>query len=77
MSALNIQGGIPDWKWLTEALRGDYQNAMRPNNPGLRSGSSRSGPFVRFVKAIAPLLTGEHPQEETIAKHFQRNSRAR
>ena len=62
---------IRGWKWLAQALVGDFENAMRPNNPGLGGGISRTGPLVRFIAAIVPFMTGEHPTRDSIAKQLQ------
>jgi hypothetical protein len=63
--------GFTGWRWLGEALREDFVRAMGPQNPGFDPGLSRSGPLVRFIAAITPAMTGEHPSPASIATQLK------
>jgi hypothetical protein len=53
--------GFAGWRWLGDVLREDFVNAMKPENPKFNPGIGNTGPLARFVAAVAPLVTGEHP----------------
>jgi hypothetical protein len=70
--------GARGWKWLADALAAAFENAMKPANPAFRPGLSPNGPFPRFVAAVAPLITGEHPPSASVAVQLKnRRSAAR
>jgi hypothetical protein len=64
------------WKWLADALPKDFINAMKPNNPRFSPGLSYTGPVARFIAAVAPLLTGEHPSPASVATQLKLRRRA-
>jgi hypothetical protein len=64
------------WKWLADALPKDFINAMKPNNPRFSPGLSYTGPVARFIAAVAPLLTGEHPTPASVATQLKLRRRA-
>ena len=59
------------WKWLSNALPGDFTEAIRSTNPGREIGISDDGPLSRFVAAIAPYLTGEHPTARSVSTQLK------
>ena len=56
----------PTWRTFARALAGDFDAAMRPANPGMRGGIGHDGPLARFIAAVVPILTGEHPAPGTV-----------
>jgi hypothetical protein len=76
---LGIESATPlGWKWLGDALPEDFYNAMKPANPQFKCGISHNGPAARFIAAVAPAITGEHPTAGSIATHLkQRRSRGK
>jgi len=55
------------WHWLANVLPVDFATAIKTTNPRYKIGIGHTGPLVRFIVAIVPLLTGEHPTPGTIA----------
>jgi len=65
------------WKSLADALPKVFINAMKPNNPRFSPGLSYTGPIARFIAAVAPLLTGEHPSPASVATQLKSRRRAK
>jgi hypothetical protein len=65
------------WKSLGEKLAQRFVDAMRPANPDFEPGYGHAGPVARFVAAIAPFLTGEHPTPASVATHLKACRKAR
>ena len=59
------------WKWLSNALPDDFAEAIRTTNPGREIGISDDGPLSRFIAAIAPHLTGEHPTARSVSTQLK------
>ncbi len=59
------------WKWLSNALPGDFIEAIHTTNPGREIGISDNGPLSRFIAAIAPHLTGEHPTARSVSTQLK------
>ena len=59
---------VNGWTWLASVLAADFEIMMRSTNPDFHAGISASGPTVRFVEAIIPLLTGEAPPRDSIVR---------
>jgi hypothetical protein len=55
------------WKWLADALPEDFCNAMRSTNPGFEARFGYKVALHRFIAAVAPSLTGEHPTPSSVA----------
>jgi hypothetical protein len=55
------------WHWLANVLPVDFATAIQTTNQGYKIGIGHTGPLVRFIHAVVPLLTGEHPTEGTVA----------
>jgi hypothetical protein len=49
------------WSVLASVLPKDFAIAVKSTNPTFKLGISGEGPTPRFVAAVAPLITGEHP----------------
>ncbi len=66
-------GGIEKggWKWLADILPVDFETAMRSTNPDFQATPSYPGPFTRFVEAIVPLITGDHPTAASVASFYK------
>jgi hypothetical protein len=65
------------WKSLADALPKVFINAMKPNNPRFSPGLSYTGPIARFIAAVAPMLTGEHPTRASVATQLKSRRRAK
>jgi hypothetical protein len=63
--------GARDWKWLADVLPQDFCNAMKRSNPKFTGGFGHDGPVARFVAAVAPMLTGEHPTAGSVATQLK------
>jgi hypothetical protein len=62
----------PDcWQWLAHVLPIDFENAMHSTNPNYKTRISHNGPLPRFIAAVVPLLTGEHPSVESVATQLK------
>jgi hypothetical protein len=57
----------PDrWQWLADVLPIDFENAMRSADPNYKTGLSHNGPLARFIAAVVPSLTGQHPNPDSV-----------
>jgi hypothetical protein len=63
--------GTGGWKWLADVLPEDFVNAMKPTNPTFEPGLGHTGPVARFIAAVAPMLTGEHPTANSVATQLK------
>jgi hypothetical protein len=63
--------GAKGWRWLAKVLPVDFVNAMKLANPTFAPGISHSGPVSRFIEAVVPILTGEHPSAASIATQMK------
>jgi hypothetical protein len=61
------------WRHIANVVAGSFKNAMLPQELGL----SNNGPLARFVAAVMPLMTGEHPSIVNVAKHLKDTAAAR
>ena len=62
----------PDrWQWLADVLPIDFENAMRSTNP-YTAGLSHNGPLARFIAAVVPSLTGQHPTPDSVATQLKK-----
>jgi hypothetical protein len=73
-SCLNRQPGLgaSGWMWLAEVLPEDLRTAMKPSNPAFAGGLSHDGPVARFISAVAPILTAEHPTPGSVATQLKK-----
>ncbi len=56
------------WQAFGLALAGDFHTAMKGSNPRFAAAKiSHAGPLPRFIAAVAPILTGEHPTVASVA----------
>jgi hypothetical protein len=63
----------PDrWQWLAGVLPIDFENAMRSTNPNYTAGLSHNGPLARFIAAVVPSLTGQHPTPDSVATQLKK-----
>jgi hypothetical protein len=62
---------INGWSWLAGVLPHDFETAMRSTNPNISFGIGNDGPVVRFVHAITPLITGEHPPLSSVGRQLK------
>lgn len=67
--------GFGGWKWLADAARVDFARAMKPANPSFAL--AYKAPLARYIAAVAPLLTGEHPTAASIATQLKMRRKAR
>jgi hypothetical protein len=68
--------GAEGWKWLADVLPLDFVNAMKSANPEFAPGVSHTGPVARFLAAVVPMLTGEHPPAASIATQLKMRRKA-
>ena len=65
------------WQWLADALPEDFCNAMRSTNLGFEARFGYKVALHRFIAALAPTLTGEHPTPDSVATQLKtRRNRA-
>jgi hypothetical protein len=64
--------GVSRWRWAAEVLLVDFVNAMKAANPTFAPGISHAGPLSRYIKAVAPLVTGEHPSAASVATQLKK-----
>ena len=63
----------PDrWQWLADVLPIDFENAMRSTNPNYKARLSHNGPLARFIAAVVPSLTGQHPTPDSVATELKK-----
>lgn len=67
--------GATGWKFLIDVLPKDFFNAMKPANPTFALGISAAGPVARFIAAVVPKLTGEHPTVGSVATQLKARRR--
>jgi hypothetical protein len=60
-NATSYIGKSAAWNWLGGVLPVDFATAMKSTNPTFKPKISQGGPVARFVAAVVPLITGEHP----------------
>jgi hypothetical protein len=60
-------GAAIGWQWLAEVLPLDFKSAMTSTNQDFKAGIGHDGPLTRFIAAIVPNLTGEHPTSDSVA----------
>jgi hypothetical protein len=63
--------GATGWAWLATVLPVDFTRAMRSTNPAFDPGLGHRGPLARFIAAIAPAVTGEHPTPGSVATQLK------
>jgi hypothetical protein len=63
------------WKWLADVLPKDFCNSMRSTNPGFEARFGYKVALHRFIAAVAPSLTGEHPTPDSVATQLKTRSR--
>lgn len=62
---------LPSLYSLGDSLKVSFISAMQTTNPDFKVGRSNTGPFPRFIKAVAPLITGDIlPSVEAAAKQI-------
>jgi hypothetical protein len=72
-SVWNDPSDAPDrWQWLAGVLPIDFENAMRSTNPNYTAGLSHNGPLARFIAAVVPSLTGQHPTPGSVATQLKK-----
>jgi len=59
------------WTWLADVLPADFETALKSTNPEFEAKPSHPGPFTRFVEAIAPIVTGDHPTAASVASFYK------
>jgi hypothetical protein len=63
----------PDrWQWLANVLPIDFEIAMRSTNRNYKTGLSHNGPLARFIAAVVPSLTGQHPTPDSVATQLKK-----
>jgi hypothetical protein len=63
----------PDrWQWLADVLPIDFENAMRSTDPNYKARLSHNGPLARFIAAVVPSLTGQHPTPDSVATQLKK-----
>ena len=68
--------GFERWQWLADVLPEDFVNAMKLSNPTFAPGLGHTGPVARFIEAVVPVLTGEHPTAASIATQLKMRRQA-
>jgi hypothetical protein len=64
--------GFAKWHRLATVLPVDFAEVMKPQNSKFKGGISRGGPVVRFISAVVPMVTGEHPTAASVRRLLQR-----
>jgi hypothetical protein len=66
---------INSWHPFAIIIGGAFKIALRRTNPHRRFGHSNDGPVARFVAAVIPNITGEHPTVQAVAKRLKDEAR--
>lgn len=64
-------GRLP-WHHLANVLPSDFETAIQTTNPGYKLGVGHEGPLARFIAAVAPRLTGEHPTPLSVTAELKK-----
>jgi len=59
------------WPGYARIMRTAFLEAMTETNPGLEIKGGDDNAVHRFLAAVIPRITGEHPPRTTIARHLQ------
>jgi hypothetical protein len=62
---------LENWHHVAEGVVAGFRLAMHP----VKLGSSNEGPVARFVAAVMPLMTGDHPTASAVSQHLKRQKR--
>jgi hypothetical protein len=65
------ESGLDRWSWLINVLPLDFVGAMQSTNPKFRPGIGHAGPLARYIAAVVPLVTGEHPSPGSVATQLK------
>jgi hypothetical protein len=65
------------WHTYVVPLTEYFRDAMQVANPGIKLELSNHGPVSNFLAAVIPLISGESPKDETIARYLQREKENR
>ena len=60
---------VRGWRWLVDVLPPLLATALESTNPEVKLGDE--GPAARFVAAVVPFLSGEHPTVNTVAERLK------
>jgi hypothetical protein len=71
-NATIYEGRCADWMLLIDALPEDFAIAMKCANPTFnRRKISETAPVARYIAAVVPLITGEHPTVASVATQLK------
>lgn len=59
---------VSNWHWMVTALSEPFTAAMSSSNNRFTFGVSPAGPFARFVAAVVPLVSGDKPSLQSVAR---------
>jgi hypothetical protein len=71
MDAGLLMPHMDNWRSIAKPVASAFKTAMQRNNPTHPFGRSNRGPVPRFVAAAIPMITGERPSVENVAKHLK------
>jgi hypothetical protein len=63
--------GWTTWHPIGSALNTGFEIALRSTNRGFVAGLGHNGPAARFIAALVPLVTGEHPSAGSVATQLK------
>jgi hypothetical protein len=67
---------VKTWHQYAVWLAANFRKAMQDANPGLVLRLSNNGPQTRFLVAVIPLISGETPKGDAVARWLQREEKA-
>lgn len=72
LAELPMSYGFTGWKGLIDVLPKDFATLMKSTNPTFAPKiSNNSRPVARFIAAVAPFITGEHPTVGSVATQLK------
>lgn len=72
LSGYKKQLSMNKWHSWAVVIASSFCSVINKNNPTVSLRYSNTGPIVRYLRAIIPLITGEEPSTVAIARYLQR-----
>lgn len=69
------QLSVNKWHFWAFDIASLFCNVINKNNPRINLRYSNTGPIVRYLSAVIPLISGEEPTAVNIARYLQRSHR--
>ncbi len=66
---------VNKWHYWAVYIASIFCDVINKNNPSIDLRYSNTGPIVRYLSAVIPLITGEEPTAVNIARYLQRSHR--